>query len=64
MTLDVWIAKYALSAPDEETARLYITRKALQDAPTATVEFVKGPTRDKGPRGYWRATVKRDRSAR
>lgn len=61
--LTTWEARYALSAPDEATARLWIERKAVQDAPDATVEFVKGPTRDKGPRGYWRATVRRDRSA-
>lgn len=57
----VWTARYALTARDDEEARKHITAKALADVPDATVEFLRGPTRDRGPRSYWRATVRRTR---
>lgn len=59
--LETWEAPYTVSAPDAETAAEYITRRALRQVPNATVEIIRGPIRDRGPRGYWRATVRRVR---
>jgi hypothetical protein len=58
----VWTAPYALTARNEEEARRYITERALADVPDATVEIIRGPVRDRGPRSYWRATVRRTRT--
>lgn len=57
----VWTARYTVTATTEAEAREYIERQALRDVPEATVEFIRGPVRDRGPRNYWRATVRRVR---
>lgn len=58
----VWTARYALRAASVEDATAQITAQALKDVPEASVEIIRGPIRDKGPRPYYRATVRRVRS--